>query len=148
MASHSQFILCDSLAYFAVSFHSPVAFHSQFFLCDSLACVAVFFQSSVVSHSQSLLFYRQVFYTACLPCHYLLCFSRFFLSLALCFFNLCSLCSAASHTLTFLSFSLLFCSIFSLSVMESKQLAMPVSENSRIWWIQGLWKSPTQPNPF
>ena len=118
--------------------------NSLFLLFDSLACVAVFSLSPVASHSQSLLSYRHVFYLTCLPCIFC-CVSLSPFSVTSTLFNLCSFCSVfQKHALTFLS--LLFCNIFSLSMMENKQLAVAVSENCRSWPIQGLWKSPRRPS--
>ena len=71
-----------------------------------------------MSHSQSILSYRHIFYLTCIPCHFQLCFSRLFLSLVLRISNLCSFCSAGSKARFNFPLPVLFCSIFSLSMME------------------------------
>ena len=124
------------LACVAVFSLSSVVSHSQSFLFDSLACFAVFSLPSVVSHSQSLLSYRQVFCFICLPCHFLLRFSRLFLSLTVCFSNLCS--AVSKVRLTYLS--LLFCGIFSL------QLTMVVIRKLQNLAYPRFVKSPRRPN--
>ena len=138
---HSSLIYLHALQSF---FLSPVAPHSQSFLFDSLACFTVFSFSSVVSQSQSLLTYRHVL--ICLPCRFLLCFAFFYHSLFTFPTTALFALQVQKHALTFLSIS--FLQYIFKFMMENKQLAVAVSENCRIWRIQGLWKSPRRSNPL